>query len=216
MNGLKETRVDLNLSARPEVRALGNGRRISGIAAVFDDEADVGGFVESIAPGAFTKTLKDGGDILASANHDPAGQLLGRRSNGTLRVSTSAQGLEYEIDVNQDDPVAQAILARVARRDMTGSSFMFQTVRDEWDFNVQPPRRRLLEVALLELGPVVEPAYPQTTAAARAKLDARDDVLVAAAERRGLTVTQFMSAAAPGPDRLQMAAAALALLRKPV
>ncbi len=50
-------------------------------------------------------------------------------------------------------------------------SFGFRTIRDEWDYtNRDMPIRTLLEVELFEVSPVTFPAYPQTSAEARAKV----------------------------------------------
>jgi hypothetical protein len=69
---------------------------------------------------------------------------------------------------------------------MDGSSFSFTCVRDAWNWDTRPAERRLLEVALVDVGPVSFPAYSASTAAARAldriatKLNRPVDELVAA------------------------------------
>jgi phage head maturation protease len=50
-------------------------------------------------------------------------------------------------------------------------SFRFETVRQEWDETVDPPKRTLLEVRLGEVSIVSEPAYDGTSVALRS-LDA--------------------------------------------
>src|SRR3546814_12364278 len=75
-----------------EVRA--QGRRIEGYAATYGSEARLGGFVETIAPGAFRSTL--GGDILALLDHD-AGKVLGRTRSGTLRLSEDSRGWAFSL-----------------------------------------------------------------------------------------------------------------------
>jgi hypothetical protein len=150
-----------------EIRAAASsgGPVITGYAAVFDSPSSDMGFVEVIDPAAFNRTLNVA-DVRALVNHDP-NQLLGRSKSGTLRLSTDATGLRYEIDVNQADQSALDAVAKVRRGDMDGASFSFQTIRDEWNFNVEPPQRRLLEVALVDVGPVSFPAYQAATAQSR-------------------------------------------------
>src|SRR3546814_2738218 len=77
-----------------EVRA--QGRRIEGYAATYGSEARLGGFVETIAPGAFRSTL--GGDILALLDHD-AGKVLGRTRYGTLRLREDGRGVAFSPDL---------------------------------------------------------------------------------------------------------------------
>ena len=90
-----------------EVRAA--GRRLEGYAAVFDSEAPIGAFRESIRPGAFRAALATGKDVLALVDHDPA-RLLGRTGSGTLRLSEDSRGLAFELDV-PDTQLGRDILA---------------------------------------------------------------------------------------------------------
>lgn len=156
------------LKSNCELRTGPNGEpMIVGLGAVFDsDSEDLGGFIEQIDPGAFTKTLQEA-DVRGLGNHD-VNWLLGRTKPGTLRLSAGPAGLAYEIDVNMADPDGVRAKAKVDRRDWDGSSFTFQCVRDQWDWNASPPRRRVLEAKLVDVGPVTFPAYPDTTAASRA------------------------------------------------
>ncbi len=139
---------------------------IAGYAAVFDSTSNDLGFLEQIDPGAFDQTLENRADVRCLYNHDP-NLLLGRTSAGTLRLRVDQRGLYYECDINPSDRMAMDAYAKVQRGDCTGSSFSFQTVRDRWDWSASPPRRRLLQVDLLDVGPCTFPAYPAATAQAR-------------------------------------------------
>lgn len=168
-----------------EVRQGINGPMIVGYAAVFNsDSENLGGFIEQCDPDCFTKTISEA-DVRGLVNHE-ADWLIGRSKSGTLRLATDATGLKYEIDINTQDPDGQRALAKVQRGDLDGSSFSFQTIRDEWDWDQTPARRRLLEVKLIDCGPVCWPAYDATTAAARAldriatKLGKKPETLAAA------------------------------------
>jgi HK97 family phage prohead protease len=154
-----------------EVRANPETGRpmIAGYGIVFNsDSENLGGFIEQVDPGAVTKTLGEA-DIRGIANHN-SDWTLGRVKAGTMRLRPDARGVYYEIDVNADDPDGQRALAKVQRGDWDGSSFCFETVQEQWDWDATPARRRLLEIKLIEMGPVAFPAYPDSTSTARAAL----------------------------------------------
>lgn len=141
---------------------------IVGHAAVFDQtSADLGGFVERIAPGAFSKTL--GGDVLALFNHDPS-QILGRTTAKTLRLREDLRGLAVEIDP-PDSNAGRDVVIAMKRGDLTQMSFGFRTIQDSWEhFHDDPSKlsiRTLIEVELRDVSPVTFPAYPQTDVALR-------------------------------------------------
>lgn len=80
-----------------------------------------------------------------------------------------------------------AVLA--GRDDVQHSSFAFRTLADEWGFTEQGfPLRTLLEIQLVDVAPVVQPAYLDTTAGLRSLAEARhldlDAVHTAAASDR--------------------------------
>jgi HK97 family phage prohead protease len=153
-----------------EYRADANGKMtVTGYAAVFGEVADIGGwFNEVVARGAFTTTLRTA-DVRAYFDHD-TGRVLGRLSAGTLRCEEDDKGLRVEIDL-PDTTDGRDVKTLVERGDVSGMSFRFETVRQEWDETVDPPKRTLLEVRLGEVSIVSEPAYDGTSVALRS-LDA--------------------------------------------
>ncbi len=142
-----------------EVREADDGAPgISGYAAVFDKwSEDLGWFKEKIARGAFKGTIKDG-DIRALINHDPS-LIIGRTKNDTLRLSEDDKGLAYDVDLPETS-YASDLQESIRRKDITQSSFGFQTIRDEW--SDEGDRRTLIEVKLFDVSPVTFPAYKQT------------------------------------------------------
>ena len=85
--------TDAERRADPESYPDMDGERVvHGVAAVYEQTADIFGFHESIAPGAFADSIEGGGDVLSLYNHD-WGSVLGRQSNGTLRLSDRPDGL---------------------------------------------------------------------------------------------------------------------------
>ncbi len=143
------------------------GPIISGYAAVFDKmSVELWGFRETIAPGAFTDTLKSGNDVRSLVNHD-SNQRLGRTANGTVRVNEDKIGLKFEIDP-PNTSVGRDTVEDIRNGNLDGMSFMFKTVNDKWETKDGEEVRTLLDVELIEGGPVTFPAYPDTTVALRA------------------------------------------------
>ncbi|MGW0135161.1 phage major capsid protein [Streptomyces sp. NPDC003299] len=147
-------------------------RKLVGYAIRFNELShDLGGFRERIVPSAWNPA-NNADDIYATLNHD-TNQLLGRTASGTLRVSADAYGVLYEIDL-PDTQVGRDVAELAKRGDLRGSSFTFrvldggqQTV-DDYDPETGLPIREITSMSVMELGPVVNPAYPTTTAGARA------------------------------------------------
>lgn len=157
------------IPARVEIRAKGEkGKMLQGYAALFGARSqDLGGFVEEIDEAAFDETLKSGDNVMARAEHDSR-MLLGTTENETLRLETDSKGLAYEVDL-PDTSAGRDIGVLVERGDVRKSSFAFYTVRDRWeDLEDGTVLRTLLEVKLVDVAPVANPAYPQTSVSARA------------------------------------------------
>lgn len=139
-------------------------RTITGHAAVFDVWTEIWGFEERVAPGAFTKSLKED-DIRGLFNHNPD-HVLGRNVAKTLRMTEDKVGLAFEIDL-PDTQTARDLVTLIQRGDVTGCSFGFMTRKVEWDESGKVPRRSILDAQLFDVGPVTFPAYPETDVEAR-------------------------------------------------
>lgn len=146
-----------------ELRA--NGRRLTGYAALFGTEARIGaGTIETIAPGAFTRTLTQRADILALVDHDPT-RVLARTRSGSLRLSEDTRGLTFDLDV-PDTQAGRDVLALAQRGDLGGMSFGFEAM----DEHVDGTRRELRAVDLFEISVVAAfPAYEGTVINARSQ-----------------------------------------------
>ena len=183
-----------------ELREEGETLTAVGYAAVFDRlSQNLGGFVERIAPGAFRSTLKQA-DVRALFNHE-ADHLLGRSSTGTLRMMEDEQGLRYEIDL-PNTSLGRDVAELLRRGDISGSSFGFRTISDEFTTTEDNyPLRTLTEVALRDVGPVTFPAYTDTEASLRNLADSRSlklTDLVEAADSNMLT--DFLNNSQDAPD----------------
>lgn len=144
------------------------GDKLAGHAIVYNrDSHDLGGFVEIVAPGALTRSLKQASagelNVHALWSHDSS-QPLGSTRGGKLALSSDDEGLAFELDTSRFTP-AQLDAARDGDLQM---SFGFRVVKDSWvrrDDGVA--ERTLIDVDLFEVSPVISPAYPDTTAALR-------------------------------------------------
>ncbi|MFU0504125.1 HK97 family phage prohead protease [Pseudaminobacter sp. NGMCC 1.201702] len=154
-----------------ETRADNETRTLTGYAAIFNSDADIGGwFTEAIEPGAFTGALT--ADVRALVDHD-TGRVIGRTKSGTLRLSQDAKGLAVEIDVpNTTD--GNDLWALVERGDISGMSIGFMVTKQEWDETVDPPKRTIKEVELFEVSAVAFPAYDDTELGKRSLQEWRD------------------------------------------
>jgi hypothetical protein len=150
-----------------ELRATGH-QTIGGYAAVFNRLSEnLGGFVEQVAPTSFNKSRGDDWPgVVARFDHENA-FLLGTSAARTLRLSIDDTGLVYEVDPPK---ARQDIVELVERGDVRRSSFAFRvpTGGDEWGLSDQNyPLRTLVSVQLVDVAPVVSPAYADTTAGLR-------------------------------------------------
>jgi len=129
---------------------------IEGYPAVFDSlSADLGGFREKIAPGAFSSALK--GDTYLFWNHNPD-IVLGRKQAGTLKLTEDKRGLKIEA---KPPEWAKSYIETLQRGDVTSMSFGFIAEADEWDHKKNI--RTLTKIAELpEVSIVPFPAYSAT------------------------------------------------------
>lgn len=168
-----------------EFRAVLDGNRLIGHAAVFGQTARLATGYERMAPSAFTAALADPDtDVRALVNHNPT-MVLGRQSAGTLKLDVDDEGLRFEVDL-PDTSYARDLRELVSRGDVSGASFGFVPGTDE--FSTAPDGKQVrthTSVArLLDVSPVTWPAYEGATVALRhidftAKVRIRSQLLVA-------------------------------------
>jgi len=141
--------------------------RLSGYAAVFNDDSVPLPFIERIAPGAFRKTLSETPDVRLLINHE--GLPLARTKNGTLRLEEDETGLYMNADL-PDTQAARDLYTLVERGDVDQMSFAFRVIRQKW--NDMRTERTLTELSLADgdVSVVTYPAYPTTTVEAREHL----------------------------------------------
>jgi HK97 family phage prohead protease len=142
--------------------ASDNGKRIKGYAIRFQsDSVDLGGFKERIAPEAVDRTLNEGLDVRALVDHDSS-KVIGRTRAGTLTLRKDSQGLRIEVEPDPEISYARDIMRSVARGDVTGMSFGFRAIADEWDYEGKIPMRTVTDMRISEVSIVTFPAYQAT------------------------------------------------------
>lgn len=139
---------------------------IEGYFAVFNSDYELWeGASESIAPGAFDKTIN--GDIRALVNHDTT-LVLGRTTAGTLELKTDEHGLWGRIRVNPNDQDAMNLHARVERGDVSQCSFGFFILDEEEEIREDGSHHwTLKDVDVFEVSCCTFPAYEETAIEAR-------------------------------------------------
>lgn len=141
-------------------------RRIKGYAIVFDAlSLDLGGFRERILPEAVNRTLREGLDVRALVDHDSS-KIIGRVTAGTLSLAKDKTGLRVMIDPPQTT-VAADLLESIQRGDITGMSFAFRTLEDDWHIEEGEPIREVKDMLIREVSIVSFPAYEDTSVALR-------------------------------------------------
>lgn len=157
-----------------ESRQIDNGLTedtISGYGIVFNSESRVlGGWYQ------FTETIDsralDGVDmteVVATFNHN-FDNILARADSNTLTLSIDSKGLKYSFKA-PNTTAGRDLVENIKNKNIRGSSFIFTTLEDRWTYTKEedkPDKREVLKIErLIELGPVVMPAYADTTAAKR-------------------------------------------------
>ncbi|MEK4196670.1 HK97 family phage prohead protease [Paenibacillus sp. FSL L8-0323] len=165
MKTTKEQRETLLQGSRLEVRREdGQPAKIIGYAVRWDQLSNpiFGMFQERFSRGAFAASLINP-DVYASWQHDSR-EILGRTPS-TLILTEDDLGLRYEIT---PPSWADKYIETIERGDVRGSSFIFRSVREEWDdSNADMSIRTIYEAELFEVSPVTMPAYPQSSVGIR-------------------------------------------------
>ena len=162
----RELRQVRSAPTKFETREDGEGLFIEGYFAVFDSNYEIApGLSESVAPGAFSRTLS--GDIRALINHDTT-LVLGRTKAGTLDLKEDSHGLWGRITINPNDGDAMNLYERVKRGDVDQCSFGFEIRDEETDFREDGSVHwTIKDVDLFEVSCCTFPAYEETNISAR-------------------------------------------------
>jgi HK97 family phage prohead protease len=142
--------------------------RLVGLIPVNSLSQDLGGFRERLQPTAFRSTLSAGSDVLALVDHSRE-KLLGRSSNGTLRLAETAAGLEVVIDM-PNTSYANDMRELAKRGDLGGLSFAFKVRQGGQRFSREGGQtiRDLTDIDFKEISVIsAHPAYKDARVALR-------------------------------------------------
>ncbi len=136
---------------------------ITGYAAKFNSETDLGYLREIILQGAFDEVMND--DVRALKNHDE-NILLGRTKSKTAEIGTDEIGLWYRVKLDSRNSDHMNLYYSIERGDISESSFAF--VIKEQSFvkgeNGQSNLRKIMKIErLFDVSPVTYPAYKNTS-----------------------------------------------------
>ena len=142
---------------------------LEGYAAVFNRDSEEFDklyypWVERIAPGAFTRTLKELPDVRCLWSH--RSDVILARAGDTLQLLEDSAGLKVVINLI-DTQANRDLLANVRAGLVDSMSFGFKAKKEQWEEGAGRDIRTLIDVDLYEVSPVVWPAYPDTDLAAR-------------------------------------------------
>lgn len=171
----------------------GDGRTLSGYAAVFNSPTEIAGwegnFIEEIAPGAFKRAIRSKTPVLQFDHGRDA--RTGTVPIGSIEsLQEDNEGLFVEARLF-DNPVVEPIRQAIEGKAVHGMSFRFQVAEEKWTDNAGakvkpeevsrllwepgdrgPLKRTITRIdPLHELGPVVFPAYANTTVGVRSLID---------------------------------------------
>lgn len=129
-------------SDRVEVRSVDGQMQLRGVASstsvrgggtlARDNGYDMGWYTERIMAGAFSKTLSEQPDVQLLINHE--GLPLARTTNGTLDLREDPDdGLVFDARIDESDPDAQRLAAKISSGLMDQCSFAFRIARKSWD-----------------------------------------------------------------------------------
>ena len=156
----------------------GDEMSLVGYAAKFNlPSKDLGGFKEIIAPGAFTRALADPQtDVRCLFNHS-ADRVLGRQAAGTLVLKQDDTGLWFRCILDPNNTEHRNLHSSVKRGDINECSFAFTPngpEGDHWEDRKDETgkyfiSRTLKDVNLFDVSAVTNPAYNNTSVAARSE-----------------------------------------------
>jgi uncharacterized protein len=153
-----ETRTNQTTFEIREVEGT-DGMTFEGYASVFNSESeDLGGFRETVAPGAFKRSLQSRNDIKMLFNHD-TGAILGSTRSGSMTLVEDERGLKVRATLPQTS-LANDVAELIRTGIVDSMSFGFSVIRDSWD--ASGTNRVLEAVRLHEVSIVAFPAYSGT------------------------------------------------------
>ncbi|PAK47594.1 HK97 family phage prohead protease [Priestia megaterium] len=161
-------------------------------------------FVERILPGAFRKALQNGNEIHFLAEHDK-NKILASTRNDSLILREDDQGLHMTARISPTSwgkDYHQLITDGIIKN----MSFGMAVLKDDWETLADGTHKRSIsDLALFEVSAVRDPAYVQSTIAARS-IEVIEDVEIPTekAEQRELTFQEEIRIKKANLNKLKM------------
>ncbi|MCQ2137882.1 MAG: HK97 family phage prohead protease [Bacteroidales bacterium] len=170
INEVERRSITMAVTLEKRAEDAAESRSISGYAAVYNSWSQpLYWFREMIAPGAFDKA--DMGQCILCFNHD-SNKICARVSSGTLKLTIDDKGLRFDADL-PNTTVGNDLLELIRRGDISQCSFAFRVAKDTWRYadeinGLELDERTIDEISeVLDVCPVVRPAYEDTSVDAR-------------------------------------------------
>jgi HK97 family phage prohead protease len=178
--------MDRLFFADAELRASGSGDQyvIEGRAVAYNKLSNwnvpVAGVCERIAPGAFREHLaSDDHDVVALRDHQSS-QILGRESNGSLKLFDRSDGLYFRIQLNPDVVAHRDLHALVKDQTVHECSFAFVIENPDTDQELSRGSdddgkrciiRTVKRAKIVDVSVVTAPAYGNNATSAQARAE---------------------------------------------
>lgn len=160
----------VDILARVEARAEGesSARVIAGYGAVYEKWSNpIYWFKEKIARGAFDNA--DMSMCIACFNHAEM-SIVARFSAGTLKLTPDNEGLYFEFEA-PNTTAGNDLYENIRLGNISQCSFKFIVEEDSWKYAENPDEldeRTILKIShVLDVSPVIYPAYSDTSCEAR-------------------------------------------------
>lgn len=152
-----------------EIRTGSDGAiTFDGIASVVDKPYAVrdmfGDYQETIAKGAFNRTIKQKADVRLLKNHDP-NFVFARTKSGTLQLSAEPDLRAFAPSLDPANPQVQTLRSEMDRGDINQMSIGMRVKDQVWSSDYT--ERMIKEVELFDVSAVTYPASPTTSASLR-------------------------------------------------
>ena len=115
-----------------------------GLASSTDSPYEMGFYTETITRGAFGETLSKNPAVQLLVNHE--GLPIAATRNGSLILTETDRGLEFEGRADESDPDAARVASKVSSGLMSECSFAFRVMKQTWDEDYT--QRDISEVSL--------------------------------------------------------------------
>jgi HK97 family phage prohead protease len=182
-------------------------RYVEGCGVVYNKEVELwDSYFETIDRDAFKDCLSQNPEVKCFFNHDPNYVLSTNRSTPALTLTQHDDGL-YFCSPIPDTSYGRDLCENLSVKNITGASFTFIVDEDKVSIDKSGAyHRNITKCTLLEVGPVVNPAYTMTAVGLRDK-----ESLIKEAEAR----TKAASEPKNNPD-LETVVAALAANKRAI